>query len=69
MTDKKLKPKLKSCPFCGGEAFICTMIGGDGIDNVKFFVYCEDGCVEMPHYDERQEATACWNTRTKAKGE
>jgi len=65
-----MKDELLPCPFCGGEAFVCTMIGGDEpMDNFRFFIYCENGCVDMPKDENKEEAIKAWNTRAKDKGE
>lgn len=51
--------KLKSCPFCGGEA---VMIGED---DGMYQVICPDcnGTID-DFYDEKEVAAEKWNTRT-----
>lgn len=59
MTEEK--PKLKSCPFCGGEATLWWRMGKEK----KFwFVQCpccysQSGAKEMP-----EEAVSSWNNRS-----
>ena len=50
MIDEK---KLKKCPFCGGEATICSF----------FFVQCSKCGLSTLTYLTESEAIEAWNTR------
>lgn len=56
--------KLKSCPFCGGEAVLedlggCEMIG-------RFFVRCSKCKIAQDHlWATKQTAIKQWNRRVK----
>ena len=58
-------PKLKPCPFCGGEADIRE-------PNIFYWgkvIVCEKCGVQMPPSKNNKEAIAAWNRRAgKVKG-
>lgn len=70
------EPKLKPCPFCGGEAKtgVSTLRQSFGSDYTKFRVYCpkchieKHGVVDCDGTFEDAETAMCkavegWNTR------
>jgi len=57
--------KLKPCPFCGGEADIVEMKGIINSYYIRWLIYCDNGCVDMPPAEDKDEAIKNWNTRTK----
>ena len=60
MLNNKME-KLKSCPFCGGEAsFVnCEL-------PPQWFVRCAKGCCEQSRlYMNKASAKAAWNRRKK----
>ena len=61
------KPKLKPCPFCGGEARIArfrTYIESFMGMGYKFYVYCPDCGIDGPGvYLAESDAAAVWNRR------
>ncbi len=52
------KPKLKPCPFCGGEAKIFR-VGRHSL----FCAYCVDCDTSGGHYFTEEDAIAAWNQR------
>lgn len=52
--DDDIKPKLKPCPFCGGEAMTNKLYENE------WYVYCPK-CER--NYDTEQEAIEAWNKR------
>ena len=58
--NKRVKPKsdIKTCPFCGRTAQLCT-VSGDG----RFFIKCRDCGNKTPLFDTPKEAKDCWNKR------
>lgn len=58
--------KLKSCPFCGGEAHIAENVGYRG--DIAYTVNCNAvyGCIASDSglwYSSREAAVEAWNTR------
>lgn len=58
--------KLKSCPFCGGEAHIAENVGYRG--DIAYTVNCNAvyGCIASDSglwYSSREAAVKAWNTR------
>lgn len=60
----KREPKLKPCPFCGGEARYSRQ--GNYWDPVRMW---EAGCVNghalSPGFDTQEQAAEWWNRRSK----
>lgn len=55
--------KLKTCPFCGGEARILQLNDG------KYFVTCFPGCSVKPITvpdESMDKVVEAWNTRADA---
>lgn len=54
--------ELKPCPFCGGEAEVCST----GTYGIKFFYrinckrYC---CIQVEFYSNKEDAAEAWNQR------
>jgi len=64
MTDKAKMPKLKPCPFCGGEAALEKKHGTTS--RVTFAVGClDESCIGFPSitFQLRSDAVAAWNRR------
>lgn len=65
------KPKLKPCPFCGGEAQLLRISKSpNGVE--EWFVSCgSDSCDLYPHstipYASAEIAAAAWNRRASDK--
>lgn len=54
------KSKLRSCPFCGGEATV-ERIGKSGY----YYVACNTAyCCDFGKFDTEAEAAEAWNTRS-----
>ena len=60
--------KLKSCPFCGGEAIVLHWGGTDtfSVGCVNTFV-CHGGTHTSRAYQSEQEAAEAWNRRADCK--
>jgi len=57
------EPKLKRCPFCGGEG----LLGTYSLVNTLHHVFCSKCEAHGPlEYSEKQ-AIAAWNKRTEEK--
>ena len=54
------EPKLKPCPFCGGEAKLINILNYYGD---IYWVKCEECNAETPSDFEKDEAIAAWNRR------
>ncbi len=57
--------ELKTCPFCGADAFVWGM-------NRRYKVSCSNDCISMPPmvdmwFTSEQEATKQWNKRVNVK--
>ena len=54
--------KLKPCPFCGGEAYICRT---DFLNSESFYGVrcCDCESSSSQQYDTELEAIKAWNTR------
>ncbi len=50
-------PKLKPCPFCGGEAKLSMLFGG------PYFVRCQKCLIEGRYRMAKRNAIAAWNRR------
>ena len=56
------EPKLKPCPFCGGEAKVYRRIFD--WETWDYKVECSKcHCAATENYDTKQEAIEEWNTR------
>ena len=59
---------LLPCPFCGGEAELCTWYGGGEHCETVYTVMCDnDNCpmdVKTFDFPTEAEAVAAWNTRS-----
>lgn len=53
------KPKLKPCPFCGGEAEILQTVGH------TFYAWCSDCDTSTGHYFTEEDAATMWNHRVE----
>lgn len=62
--DKKLKPILLPCPFCGGEAQLLLDESSDYRSHWEWYICCTNGC--PMYFKTEEEAITAWNTR---KGE
>lgn len=65
------KPRLKPCPFCGGEPRLHDRTDGAGFRHA--WVQCHGRyCPTQPYtrdvYDTATKAIAAWNRRAKEKG-
>ena len=49
---------LKPCPFCGGEAELCGMVG------TRYIRCTSCGCDGPIFQDTKKEAVESWNTRS-----
>ena len=58
------KPKLKPCPFCGGDAIYS--VGGAEYSPHGFNAGCERGHAVSPDMDTAKEAAEWWNRRRRA---
>jgi len=61
--------ELLPCPFCGGEAEVCTWYGGGEHNETVYTVMCDNDACEMnvttaDHLTEA-EAKAAWNARAE----
>ena len=60
-----MKEKLKSCPFCGDDAYVTCV--GDCLEASMFVARCSGNyCRIIPQTNEcksEQEATKIWNKR------
>ena len=60
------KEKLKSCPFCGGEA---RVTGSESLGSVNYYyVYCTECNTCTDEYAGRQSAIEAWNKRVADDG-
>ena len=58
-------PKIKPCPFCGGEN-VETSYKDTFSGDFRRGVYCADCCGGVyPYYDTEAEAVEAWNTRAE----
>lgn len=54
------EPKLKPCPFCGGEAFLDDR--ADGCYGV-YSVFCRECLASLKSYLKKEDAIESWNKR------
>ena len=54
--------KLKSCPFCGGEAKINRIVN-TFYQYARYFSSCTRCSAESKVFETEQEAIEAWNTR------
>ena len=58
------KGDLKPCPLCGAESSVaCTFT--DTLDDLYWYCFCINDCVESRMYDTESQAVAAWNRRAK----
>lgn len=58
--------KLKSCPFCGGEAKMTySFVDGPARCGVNYHVYCVECRAMSGGWDTEETAAAAWNQRKK----
>lgn len=59
------EPKLKTCPFCGGDATIILERTYKRPDLIKYFAVCvNDACgANLESCYDREDAIATWNRR------
>lgn len=58
-----MSDKLKSCPFCGGEAEVVETLFYD------YKVACEKCGASTPLCDSEEMAVEAWNRRKESEGE
>ena len=61
LLDMVTQPKMKPCPFCGGDGEIQS-----GVDREVYWAECKDACGVNPSsrvFDTKQEAVDVWNRR------
>ena len=52
--------QLKSCPFCGGQAYLKERYHGD---NEKYYAFCSGCYTETFEYKNVHDAVEAWNKR------
>lgn len=55
--------KLKTCPFCGGEAMPSIEVWIDGNDPIMNKIKCSKCKAQTKEFLEIEEAIAAWNRR------
>ena len=62
----ELKPKLRNCPFCGGEAF-CNeyLYSCEPGRAILYTVECDECHATTFEYGSKQEAIKTWNRRAE----
>ena len=53
--------KLKSCPFCGGEASVYQ--AGYMYSAPQYYIFCDECGCETPVFNTEQDAIEAWNRR------
>ena len=65
--------KIKSCPFCGGEAHVCEALDmtkwdyetGKRVWSGYYRCYCPSCVVSQQGHPSRKKAVKAWNKRAK----
>ena len=61
------EPKLKPCPFCGGEA---RVTGSESLGTVNYYyAYCMECNARTDDCADRQSAIEAWNRRVESEVE
>ena len=58
-------PKLKTCPFCGGEVAICQNYRDSEYEPIRYHIYCENDCLMDLQSMPEKTIVELWNRRTE----
>ena len=60
---EKMNKELKCCPFCGGEARLCSFQSQTIKIYKEYWVKCINNCCQTMNFRSEEKAIEQWNTR------
>ena len=59
----RMSKELKCCPFCGGEARLCSFHSQTIETYEEYWVKCKNDCCQTKNFRLKEKAIEQWNTR------